>query len=216
MKSKKTQYMSIMAMFLAIQIILVVTPLGYLPIGPISATTMHIPVIIAGIALGKKAGAQLGFVFGLTSVLNATFRPTLTSFCFSPFVTIGGIGGNWMSLLIAFVPRILLGYLAGLIYEKLCRKGINENVGIIAGALTGAITNTVLVLGGIYLFFGSAYADAIKVAYDTLIAVLLGVVATNGIAEAILGAVATCWYVRQSGRSPENLIKYDYKSNSLM
>lgn len=191
MKSKKTQYMSIMAMFLAIQIILVVTPLGYLPIGPISATTMHIPVIIAGIALGKKAGAQLGFVFGLTSVLNATFRPTLTSFCFSPFVTIGGIGGNWMSLLIAFVPRILLGYLAGLIYEKLCRKGINENVGIIAGALTGAITNTVLVLGGIYLFFGSAYADAIKVAYDTLIAVLLGVVATNGIAEAILGAVAT-------------------------
>ena len=183
MKSKKTQYMSIMAMFLAIQIILVVTPLGYLPIGPISATTMHIPVIIAGIALGKKAGAQLGFVFGLTSVLNATFRPTLTSFCFSPFVTIGGIGGNWMSLLIAFVPRILLG--------KLCRKGINENVGIIAGALTGAITNTVLVLGGIYLFFGSAYADAIKVAYDTLIAVLLGVVATNGIAEAILGAVAT-------------------------
>ena len=191
MKSKKTQYMSIMAMFLAIQIILVVTPLGYLPIGPISATTMHIPVIIAGIALGKKAGAQLGFVFGLTSVLNATFRPTLTSFCFSPFVTIGGIGGNWMSLLIAFVPRILLGYLAGLIYEKLYRKGINENVGIIAGALTGAITNTVLVLGGIYLFFGSAYADAIKVAYDTLIAVLLGVVATNGIAEAILGAVAT-------------------------
>ena len=189
MKSKKTQYMSIMAMFLAIQIILVVTPLGYLPIGPISATTMHIPVIIAGIALGKKAGAQLGFVFGLTSVLNATFRPTLTSFCFSPFVTIGGIGGNWMSLLIAFVPRILLGYLAGLIYEKLCRKGINENVGIIAGALTGAITNTVLVLGGIYLFFGSAYADAIKVAYDTLIAVLLGVVATNGIAEAILGLV---------------------------
>ena len=183
--------MSIMAMFLAIQIILVVTPLGYLPIGPISATTMHIPVIIAGIALGKKAGAQLGFVFGLTSVLNATFRPTLTSFCFSPFVTIGGIGGNWMRVLIAFVPRILLGYLAGLIYEKLYRKGINENVGIIAGALTGAITNTVLVLGGIYLFFGSAYADAIKVAYDTLIAVLLGVVATNGIAEAILGAVAT-------------------------
>ena len=189
MKSKKTQYMSIMAMFLAIQIILVVTPLGYLPIGPISATTMHIPVIIAGIALGKKAGAQLGFVFGLTSVLNATFRPTLTSFCFSPFVTIGGIGGNWMSLLIAFIPRILLGYLAGLVYEKLCKRGVNESVGIVAGALTGAITNTVLVLGGIYIFFGSAYADAIKVAYDTLIAVLLGVVATN--AEAVLGAVAT-------------------------
>ena len=205
MKSKKTQYMSIMAMFLAIQIILVVTPLGYLPIGPISATTMHIPVIIAGIALGKKAGAQLGFVFGLTSVLNATFRPTLTSFCFSPFVTIGGIGGNWMSLLIAFIPRILLGYLAGLVYGKLCKRGVNESVGIVAGALTGAITNTVLVLGGIYIFFGSAYADAIKVAYDTLIAVLLGVVATNGIAEAVLGA--HCLYARRLSQLPENLIE---------
>lgn len=191
MKSKKTQYMSIMAMFLAIQIILVITPLGYIPIGPLSATTMHIPVIIAGIALGKKAGAQLGFVFGLTSLLNATFRPGITSFCFSPFVTIGGISGNWMSLLIAFVPRILLGYLAGLVYEILAKKNVNDSISIIAGALTGAITNTVLVLGGIYLFFGPSYAQAIQIAYDTLVTVLLGVVATNGIVEAILGAIAT-------------------------
>lgn len=48
MKSKKTQYMSIMAMFLAIQIILVVTPLGYLPIGPISATTSIYPSSLPG------------------------------------------------------------------------------------------------------------------------------------------------------------------------
>ena len=32
---------------------------------------MHIPVIIAGIILGKKAGAELGFVFGLTSMIKA-------------------------------------------------------------------------------------------------------------------------------------------------
>lgn len=190
MRSKKTQYMSFMAMFLAIQIILVVTPLGYLPIGPISATTMHIPVIIAGISLGKKAGAQLGFVFGLTSVINATFRPTLTSFCFSPFITMGGVSGNWTSLLIAFIPRILLGFLAGLVYEKLKARNTNESISVIAASLTGAITNTVLVLGGIYIFFGQAYAQAIQVAYSTLVAVLLGVVTTNGIAEAILGALA--------------------------
>ena len=61
MKSKKTQYMTSMALFLAIEIILVVTPLGYIPIGPLNATTMHIPVIIAGIVLGKKAGAGLCF-----------------------------------------------------------------------------------------------------------------------------------------------------------
>ena len=80
MKSKKTQYMTSMALFLAIEIILVVTPLGYIPIGPLNATTMHIPVIIAGIVLGKKAGAELGFVFGLTSLIKATIQPGITSF----------------------------------------------------------------------------------------------------------------------------------------
>ena len=83
MKSKKTQYMTSMALFLAIEIILVVTPLGYIPIGPFNATTMHIPVIIAGIVLGKKAGAELGFVFGLSCLIKATIQPGITSFCFS-------------------------------------------------------------------------------------------------------------------------------------
>lgn len=191
MKSKKTKYLSFMAMFLAIEIVLVITPLGYLPIGPISATTMHIPVIIAGIALGKKAGAQLGFVFGLTSLLNATFRPTLTSFVFSPFVTIGGMSGNWKSVMIAILPRILVGFLAGLIFEQMRKKNINEHISVIAGAFVGAFTNTVLVLGGIYIFFGAQYAQTVKVAYNALIALLFGVVVTNGIAEAILGIIVS-------------------------
>lgn len=189
MRSKKTQYMTFMAMFLAIEIILVVTPLGYIPIGPLSATTMHIPVIIAGIALGRKAGAQLGLVFGLTSLIRATLQPGITSFCFSPFVTVGNISGDWRSVVIALVPRILLGYLAGVIFDLLKDKFKNENVAAVASALVGAITNTVLVLGGIYLFFGGAYADAINIAYSSLIAVLLGVVTTNGIVEAIIGAI---------------------------
>lgn len=190
MKSKKTQYMTSMALFLAIEIILVVTPLGYIPIGPLNATTMHIPVIIAGIVLGKKAGAQLGFVFGLTSLIKATIQPGITSFCFSPFVTIGTMSGNYKSILIAFVPRILLGYFAGLIFEILKKKN-HDDLGVIVGALAGTITNTVLVLTGIYLFFGEAYASAVGVSYSMLVTVLLGVVSTNGILEAILGAVVS-------------------------
>ena len=190
MKSKKTQYMTSMALFLAIEIILVVTPLGYIPIGPLNATTMHIPVIIAGIVLGKKAGAELGLVFGLTSLIKATIQPGITSFCFSPFVTIGTMSGNYKSLLIAFVPRILLGYLAGLVFA-IMKKNNRENLGVVVGALTGAITNTVLVLSGIYIFFGEAYASAVGVQYSTLVTVLLGVVSTNGILEAVLGAIVS-------------------------
>lgn len=196
MKTKKTQYMAFMALFLAIQILLVITPLGYLPLGPIDATTMHIPVIVAAIVFGRKAGAQLGFVFGITSVLNATFRPNITSFVFSPFVTVAGISGNWTSLLIAIVPRILLGYFSGVLFEVLKKHRVNEQLCIITASLAGAITNTVLVLGGIYFFFGEAYAKAVHVAYEVLSAVLLGVVTTNGIAEAVLGAIACLLIVK--------------------
>ncbi len=35
--------------------------------------------------------------------------PGITSFVFSPFITVGGISGNFFSLVIALVPRILLG-----------------------------------------------------------------------------------------------------------
>ena len=123
-------------------------------------------------------------------MIKATIQPGITSFCFSPFVTIGTISGNYKSLLIAFVPRILLGYLAGLIFEIMKNKG-RENSGVLAGALVGALTNTVLVLSGIYVFFGNAYASSLNVAYSGLIGLLLGVVTTNGILEAILAAVVS-------------------------
>ena len=85
------------------------------------------------------------------------------------------MSGNYKSLLIAFVPRILLGYLAGFVFE-IMKKNNRENLGVVVGALTGAITNTVLVLSGIYIFFGEAYASAVGVQYSTLVTVLLGVV----------------------------------------
>ncbi|MCD8028750.1 MAG: ECF transporter S component [Erysipelotrichaceae bacterium] len=143
--------MTIFSMLLAIEIILVMTPLGYLPIGVLSITTMHIPVIISGILLGKKEGAALGFVFGLTSMIRATLQPSVTSFCFSPFITIGGISGNYASVLIAFLPRILLGFVSGFIYENMIHK-FNNKITIIVSSLAGTLTNTILVLLGIYIF----------------------------------------------------------------
>lgn len=191
MKNNKTQYLAFMALFLAIEIVLVVTPLGYIQLGLISATIMHIPVIIAGISLGRKAGAQLGFVFGLTSMLNATFRPGPTSFIFSPFITVAGVSGNWTSLIIAFVPRILTGYLSGLIYQQLQKRNVNDNICVIVAALVGTLTNTIFVLSGIYLFFGPQYAQIMNIAYQALIGVIFTIVATNGIGEAILAVISS-------------------------
>ena len=58
----------------------------------IKATTVHIPVIIGAILLGPSAGAILGFVFGVCSLVSNTMAPTL-SFAFSPFMSTTGIPG---------------------------------------------------------------------------------------------------------------------------
>ena len=104
MKNKKNRSMAYMSLFLAIEILLVCVPfLGFIPIGPMRATTLHIPVIIAGIVLGKNKGAFLGLVFGISSLIINTIQPTITSFVFSPFLS-----GSFMSVIIAIVPRVCI------------------------------------------------------------------------------------------------------------
>ena len=79
----QTQKMVLTAAFAAIIIIMANVPfLGFIRLGLVSATTLHIPVIIGAILMGPASGAFLGFIFGLNSFLQATFNPNLTSFCF--------------------------------------------------------------------------------------------------------------------------------------
>ena len=88
MKTKKhdTQWMVSVALMAAIVILLANTPLGMIQLPIIKATTVHIPVIIGAILLGPSAGAILGFVFGVCSLVSNTMAPTLLSFAFSPFM----------------------------------------------------------------------------------------------------------------------------------
>lgn len=189
MKQKQTRFYAFMSMFLAVEVVLTFTPLGFLRIGPLSATTMHIPVIIAGIAFGRKAGIFTGSMFGLLSIWNATVNPTITSFVFSPFIEIGGMHGNFMSILIALVPRILLGIVAAEVYQYLQKKDCKPTICILSAAVFATLTNTVLVLGGIYLFFAESYAAAMNIDIRTLLTVLLGVISTNGILEIVLACI---------------------------
>ncbi|MCI5773040.1 MAG: ECF transporter S component [Erysipelotrichaceae bacterium] len=171
----KTKRFVLLAFFVAIEIVLANTPLGFVPIGALRATTLHIPVILAGLLMGKREGLIMGFVFGMCSFITATFTPTLTSFVFSPFYA----QGNMFSLLICFGPRLLLGYLSGLVGQ---RKG---SYGLFGALLT--LIHTALVLTGIYVFFHDAYASVIGT--QGLGLFLLGIVFTNGISEAILASI---------------------------
>lgn len=186
---QKIQRLTLAAFFIAIEVVMAYTPIGYIPVGALSITTMHLPVILAGVLIGPGFGGLMGFVFGLTSFLRATFEPGITSFVFTPFITVGGISGNFWSLVICFVPRILLGVLSGYIF-RFFHKHMKKDVP--AAALTAAI-NTVLhtagVLGGIYVFFGPEYGQALGTSLSGVAALLLGVVASNMILETALAAV---------------------------
>ncbi len=177
----KTRRLVSGAFFVAIEILLSVTPLGYLPVGVLHVTTMHLPVILAGLTLGPGYGAAIGFVFGLSSMLRATFAPNLTSFCFSPFITVGGIQGNFASLLIAFIPRIFLGVCAGFLGK---RKRSAWLTGFGAGLCT--LLHTVFVMSLIGLFFGEPYTAVTKMRIDMI---LISALLSNGIAEIILAAL---------------------------
>ena len=67
-----------------------------------------------------------------------------------------------------------------------------ETVSLIVAGVFGSMTNTVLVMGMIYIFFGESYAAAMDVAYDALIGVIMGVVGFNGVLEAITAAILAC------------------------
>lgn len=92
----------------AITVVLGMTPLGFVPIGPLNATTMHIPVLIAAFIQGPVVGAFVGLIFGLSSLFNAITRPTPISFVF-------------YNPLISILPRILLGLIAFGLYKGFSR-----------------------------------------------------------------------------------------------
>ena len=181
-RNQKTRNMAMFAMFLAIELVLLLTPLGYIRTPALSITLMHIPVIACGILMGPGYGAALGLVFGLTSIWNATTAPGPASFIFSPFVTIGTISGNWSSLVIALVPRVLLGWLSGVFFNFFTKK-MNRPVAALVTGILATFCHTLMVLGLIAIFWGPQYASLNGVAENMLLVYLATVILTNGFAE---------------------------------
>lgn len=183
-----------LALFSAIIIAMAMVPfLGYIPLGFMRATIIHIPVILGSVLLGPRKGAVLGGVFGLTSLVNNTVAPNVTSFVFTPFYSLGDVHGNWASLLICLVPRILVGVLPYFVFI-----GLKRLLGSTPGKLTvslgvagfvGSMTNTLLVMNLIYLLFGQQYAQASGKVFSGFYQVILSVILVQGVPEALVATV---------------------------
>jgi len=191
---KNTKNFTLTAMFLAIMILLAVTPLGFIPIGPINATTMHIPVIVASIILGPRLGAFLGGTFGLISLIRSTFIPTPLSFVFSPFIpVIGTDQGSWKALIVALIPRILIGVVPYFVYKGIQRLTKNKvsPLSLFLAGIAGSLTNTILVMNLIYFLFQQDYAQVLGTNINAVYSAVLAVIFTSGVPEAIVAGLVT-------------------------
>ncbi|MDR0914894.1 MAG: ECF transporter S component [Oscillospiraceae bacterium] len=184
-----TLFLTQFAILVAIEAIFCFTPLGSLPaIGPIVATLSAIPVIITALLLGTKAGTAMGACFGLFSFLVWTFMPPspVMAFIFTPFYSAGELSGNIGSLLICFVPRILIGTVAGLLYNGLKKVIANNLVRMIIASAVGCFTNTIGVMLGIWLFFGQTYSTMLG---QGILVIIGTTILTSGIPEAVVSAI---------------------------
>ena len=183
MEKKDTRWLTSVALMAAIVILLANTPLGMIQLPIIKATTVHIPVIIGAILLGPAAGAILGCVFGLCSM------PTLLSFAFSPFMSMSGIPGALKAVWIAVGCRMMIGIVSGWLWILLKKMNVNHLLALPVVGFLGSMTNTIFVMGSIYLLLAGEYAAARTVAVDAVWGLIMGTVLVSGVPEAIAAAV---------------------------
>ena len=186
---KDTRWMAGVAMMAAVVILLANTPLGMIQLPIIKATTTHIPVIIGAIWFGPMAGAVLGGVFGICSLISNTMAPVAVSFCFSPFLSTSGLPGALKAIWVSVGCRILIGVVAGWLWIGLKKLRCNDYVALPVVGFIGSMTNTVTVMGSIYILFRAEYADAKNVVMTGFMDFIIGVVTGAGIMEAIVAVV---------------------------
>ena len=194
MKNEKVQYLVRLAFLIAIILLLAYTPLGYLPIGPgLTVTILTVPVAIGAICMGPKAGSVLGFVFGLTSFLNAwqgKGGTTTVLFYLDPPLSILGV------FLLCVGTRVLVGFLCGLIYKSLNKIGKQKHGGsvvkIALSSVSAPILNTILFLSTMLLLFSNQPTFAHITSFGAAWVYIWGVFVSNGILEAVTcGIIAT-------------------------
>jgi len=161
----------------AIAVVLSLTPFGYIQVGPIRATFMHIPVIIAGVVEGPLAGALVGLIFGISSLVSNLSGPLAPVF---------------INPLVSIVPRVLIGIISAYAY-----KATKSSV---FSAALGTATNTIGVLGMIYLTAARQYTQITGITMENLGKVLIGVASTNGLAEITVAIILVTAVMRGLNR----------------
>lgn len=148
--TRKTNFLVELSLMAAIIILMALTPLGYIKTPVLTITLLTIPVAVGAMLLGAKGGAILGAVFGATSFAQAlSGGGSMTSILFQS----NPLGVAFL----CFIPRILEGFLCGLLFTALHKISLKKSAYYIAG-ISCPVLNTILFMGTlIALFYQTEY-----------------------------------------------------------
>jgi len=177
----KTKYLVELAVLVAILLLLELTGLGYIKTGFLEFTVMQVPVAIGAILLGPAAGAVLGGVFGLTSFWECFGKSAFGAIL---------LGVNPLStFVVCFVPRVLMGWLCGLIFRGFFRASGGKIWSYFAASLCGALLNTALFMSALMLLFGNSdYILKLRNGASVL-KFVVAMVGVQGLLEAVICCV---------------------------
>ncbi|MCM1156496.1 MAG: ECF transporter S component [Roseburia sp.] len=69
------------------------------------------------------------------------------------------------------------------------RKKASTNIALAYAGLTGAFTNTLFVMSGIFILYKDAYAQALGIAGEAVFDTIMGIISFNGVVEAVVAAI---------------------------
>ncbi len=181
----RTTRMVQLALFIAIIILMAFTPIGYIKTPALEITLIVIPVTVGAIILGPTSGAILGGIFGITSFIQC--------FGMSPFGAVL-LGINPLAtFILCMVPRILMGWLSGVLFVALKKIDKTKVFSYAAASLAGPLLNTILFMTALVVFFyNTDYIQGFVSAMGTsnVFAFVIAFVGVNGLIEAGVNFVA--------------------------
>lgn len=171
----------LISMFIALMMVMNFTPIGYITVtGAFSITLMTIPVALGATCTGMSGGAILGFVFGLTSFLQAFGIGFMIDPSAAPLFNENPLGYT----ITCFVPRIFAGFLAGFVFWLFERKGKTNIWSFSLSSAIVPITNTALFMSFYVLFYSKTSLGG------AVMTVLLTILTINFLVEFLVTIIA--------------------------
>lgn len=84
---------------------------------------------------------------------------------------------------------IAVGVVVFVVVEAVFIRKSAQVIPFVYAGVAGAMTNTLLVMGSIFVLYKDAYAEAIGVAGNAVLGIISGVISFNGVIEAIVAAI---------------------------